>query len=259
MLDAPEAALRATMVRGVRQFEELPSTNDYALSIAGELGCTDLPCLVIADRQTAGRGRGANRWWSNTGALTFSLVLEPGRWGVPPSMWPRLSVAVGGAVTEAVLPFVGESAVHLKWPNDVFLRGRKVCGILVEPVPGHSDRLVIGIGVNVGNSFTGAPPDVIASAISISDATGSSPSCSDVLVAILKQLDADLHRLAATDGELLQRWRRRCLLTGRVVSVSDSESTVYGACLGIEDDASLLIQTEAGPQRRYAGVVAIAE
>jgi BirA family biotin operon repressor/biotin-[acetyl-CoA-carboxylase] ligase len=258
-MDALEAALRGTIIRGIRQFSELPSTNDHALAIASGLKDADIPCLVIADRQTAGRGRGSNPWWSSHGALTFSLILEPGRWGVPASMWPRLSVAVGGAVTEALIAFVGDNPVQLKWPNDVFLIGRKVCGILVEPVPGHSDRLIVGIGVNVANCFAGAPPDILARAISLADVAQLSPQRNDVLVAILRQLDADLYRLALMDKELLQRWRRRCFLTGRVVSITDSEGSVYGACLGIEDDASLLIQTEAGPQRRYAGAVAVAD
>jgi BirA family transcriptional regulator, biotin operon repressor / biotin---[acetyl-CoA-carboxylase] ligase len=257
MSDGLEAELRSTIVRAVRHFEELPSTNDYALAVANDLVDGDLPCLVIADLQTAGRGRGANRWWSNPGALTFSLIIQPGRWGVPASMWPRLSVAIGGTVTEALSQFVPGGSVQLKWPNDVYLSGRKVCGILVETAPANSDRLVIGVGVNVGNSFTNAPADVAAKATSLVDATQKSVRREDVLIAILRQLDADLMRLALLDGELLQRWRRSCFLTGRLISISDSETRVFGACLGIEDDASLLIQTEAGPQRRYAGVVEI--
>jgi BirA family biotin operon repressor/biotin-[acetyl-CoA-carboxylase] ligase len=259
MSDGLEAELRSTMVRAVRRFEELPSTNDYALATANDLGDDELPCLVIADLQTDGRGRGANRWWSNAGALTFSLIIQPGRWGVPASMWPRLSVAVGGAVTEALSQFVSGGAVQLKWPNDVYLSGRKVCGVLVETAPSNSDRLVIGVGVNLGNSFTNAPTDVAAKAISLSDATRNSVRREDVLFAILRQLDADLTRLALLDDELLRRWRRSCFLTGRLISISDSETRVFGACLGIEDDASLLIQTEAGPQRRYAGIVEIVD
>lgn len=259
MIDALEAALRSTFVRTARQFEELPSTNDYSLTIANELGDDELPCLVIADRQMAGRGRGSNRWWSNAAALTFSLLIQPGRWGVPASMWPRLSVAVGGAVTESLSQFVTDGSVRLKWPNDVYLGERKVCGVLVETIPGHADRLVIGIGVNVGNSFEGAPADVAARATSLADATGRSIRREEVLAAILQQLDKDLALLARLDDSLLHRWRRNCFLTGRMVSIADVESRTFGACLGIEDDASLLIQTEAGPQRRYAGVVEIVD
>jgi BirA family transcriptional regulator, biotin operon repressor / biotin---[acetyl-CoA-carboxylase] ligase len=259
MTDALEAALHGTIVRSRRHFRELTSTNDHAISIAAGLSSNDVPCLVFADVQTAGRGRGGNRWWSGRGALTFSLIIEPGRWGVPHAMWPRLSVAAGGAVAEAISSFARACPVQLKWPNDVYLCGRKVCGILVETVPDHADRLVVGIGVNVDNSFAGAPPDIVARAVSMADAVGAAPPREEVLGAIVRQLDVDLQRLAAMDDELLKSWRRRCFLTGRVVSIADVDGSVTGACLGIEDDASLLIQTEAGPQRRYAGVVSVVE
>jgi BirA family biotin operon repressor/biotin-[acetyl-CoA-carboxylase] ligase len=170
-----------------------------------------------------------------------------------------LSVAVGGAVTEAVSRWVPGRAVQLKWPNDVYVDGRKLCGILVETSPRSPDRLVIGIGVNVENSFADAPSDVSARAVSLTDVAPSRPQRWDVLAAIVEHLDTDLKHLAKSPRSLVERWRERCYLTGKSVSVTDVERTMSGACLGLEDDGSLLIQTEAGPQRCYAGVVNVVE
>jgi len=251
--------LANSWVRAWHHADELPSTNDEALARLANLRDNQLPFLILADRQIAGRGRGANRWWSADGALTFSLILEPARWGLERALWPRLSVAVGGAVTEAAARWLPGRLVQLKWPNDVYVDGRKLCGILVETSPRSPDRLVIGIGVNVGNSFAGAPPDVAPRAISMIDIAKSSPSRFEVLGAILECLDADLHQLAYAPQVLIDRWRRCCYLTGKSVAVTDVERVMSGACLGLEDDGSLLIQTEAGPQRCFAGVVNVVE
>lgn len=252
---ALNSVLARTWLRAWQHEGELASTNDEALGRIGELDRSQVPFLILADRQTSGRGRGANRWWSADGALMFSVVLEPARWGLERALWPRLSVAVGGAVTEAVSHWVSKSRVQLKWPNDVYVDGRKLCGILVETSPRSPERLVIGVGVNVGNSFADAPSDVAARAVSIVDVAAKPPTRFEVLGAILEQLNADLEMLAHSPQSLVVRWRQRCYLTGKAVAVTDVERTMSGACLGLEDDGSLLIQTEAGPQRCYAGVV----
>jgi BirA family biotin operon repressor/biotin-[acetyl-CoA-carboxylase] ligase len=257
-LDSLGAAIEPTFIRKAEHFAELPSTNDRALTIVASLPAENVPFLILTDRQTAGRGRGRNQWFATDGVLTFSLVLEPCAWQLTPDRWPRLSVAVGGAVAEALRPWCRLDQPRLKWPNDVYIGGRKICGILVETSAEAPERLIVGIGLNVENSFEAAPPDVAARAISLRDIAGNrAPTRFDVLHAVLSQLDRDFAELSANPTTLLHRWRRDCELTGRIVAINDVGRTVTGTCLGIEDDASLLLRTESGPERCYAGTVTI--
>jgi len=251
-------AIEPTFVRRAEHFESLPSTNDRALEIAAGLPASSMPLLILADRQSAGRGRGRNQWFAADGVLTFSLIVEPREWQIDRSLWPRLSGAVGGAVAEALGAWSPSDRPLLKWPNDVLIRGRKVSGVLIETSPVAPERLVIGIGINVSNSFEGAPREVTARAISLHEAaTDVRPGRFSVLHAVLSQLDRDLHSLGSGSAELLARWRRVCALTGRTVAVAEPDRVVSGVCSGLEDDASLLLRTESGPQRCYAGTVTI--
>jgi BirA family biotin operon repressor/biotin-[acetyl-CoA-carboxylase] ligase len=193
--------LAKTFLRHVELHDELPSTNDRAAILARELPAEKLPTLVLARRQTAGRGRGTNTWWSADGALTFSILLETSAWRLTQRDWPQLSLAIAAAVRDAIAPYL-QSAIHnpksaivLKAPNDLLLEGRKLCGILLESpavVAPAKDRLIIGIGLNVNNTFAAAPPEVAARAISLRDATQSNHKLADVLVDVLKKIEARL-------------------------------------------------------------------
>lgn len=248
---------RETFVRATEVHVELPSTNDRALELAGVT--TTTPHLIVALRQTAGRGRGANRWWADDGALTFSLIVEPDTEALPFSRWPELSLAAGGAVCEALQSLLPSADVRLKWPNDVYLAGRKVCGVLVEIPPDRrtpaNRRIVFGVGINVNNSLSAAPPEVRSRATSLADVAGRTFDLTDVLASVLRWIETDLSAIAAHDSRIFARWRRRCLLSGRSVVLSDGTRSIGGTCLGIDDDGALLLQTEAGPQRFFGGVV----
>lgn len=248
-------AIEPTFVRRAEHFESLASTNDRGLEIAASLPESSVPLLIITDRQTAGRGRGRNQWFASEGVLTFSLILEPLAWRIDPALWPRLSVAIGGAVAEALGQWATVDRPLLKWPNDVLIRGRKVCGILIETSPTAPERLIVGIGINVANTFFGAPADIAARGISLRDASPTPPGPFSVLHAVLRQIDQDLTLVGEQAPELMSRWRRVCALTGRMVAIAEVDRVVSGVCAGLEDDASLLVRTESGPQRCYAGTV----
>lgn len=249
--------LDAGWIRTVDCFDELESTNDHAIRTAGD--SRPHPRLVLCERQLAGRGRGGNRWWASAGALTFSVVIEPLALGIPTDRWPTLSVAVGGAICEALAPCIPSADVRLKWPNDVYADGRKLGGILVEVPQVTPPRLVIGIGINVANSARNAPPEVQDRMTSLTDLTGQPPSLGEVLELVLRQLEADLGHLVSAPLSLAQKWRQRCLLTGRTVTLNDGIRTLSGACQGIDDDGAIRIYTEFGPQRCFSGSVAAFE
>lgn len=235
--------------------DAVDSTNTFAMHRALRIDARELPLLVIARQQTAGRGRGSNVWWSSDGSITFSLLISPRAAGLAGSQWPTLSVATGSAICSALAGFAGRHSPRLKWPNDVYLRGRKVCGILVEAPSTSDDRVVIGVGINVNNSFAGCPDELDGIGTSLIDVTGSAVSRLDVLMAVLERLRRDLERLAAGDPSLLAVWRSQSLLTGRQVVVDDHQRRIAGTCLGIDDDGALRLLTPAGPQRVLSGVV----
>lgn len=252
MID-PERILRETFVRDLEVHEELRSTNDHALQLAPRLAET--PHLVIARRQRQGRGRGANQWWSSEGALTFSLIVMLDRTLVPVSRWPEFSLAAGAGVCSALEGIVHAGDMRLKWPNDVYLNERKVCGVLVEVPPGESGRLVVGVGLNVNNSLAGGPPEIQGRATALADVHGSRLDLTDVLSAVLRGIEAEFAGIESADPARGSRWRRRCLLSGRIVTLHDGARDVTGTCQGIQDDGALLLHTEAGPQAFYGGVI----
>jgi BirA family biotin operon repressor/biotin-[acetyl-CoA-carboxylase] ligase len=241
------------LVSSVQWLDETDSTNTRALQSASP--ASELPLLIGAERQTLGRGRGNNAWWSCSGSLTFSLLLEPARLGLSPQHWPLISLATGLAAAQALDRWLPQHEVRLKWPNDVYADGRKIAGILIENIPDQPQRLIIGVGLNVNNSLLEAPADVQARATSLLDLSGQLCDRTDVLVAFLDRLQAELTELALGTHMLIERCRARCYLIGRTVTLHDGRQEASGACQGIDDDGALRLMTPAGPQRFLAGVI----
>lgn len=249
-----DRVLRSTFVRQVEFHREIRSTNDRALELARQAG-RQYPLLVLAEEQIAGRGRGANRWWAGRGALTFSLLLETQALDLPPRRWPQASLTAGLAVSEAIETMLADRCVQLKWPNDVYVRGRKACGILVEVPPRGDGRVVVGIGINVNNSLREAPPELQATATALCDAAQREFAVIEVLEQVLVRLAERLQGIGRQDEELRNRWRERCLLTGRDVQVKLGGRTVEGTCRGIDEEGALVVDTAHGVERCLAGVV----
>jgi BirA family biotin operon repressor/biotin-[acetyl-CoA-carboxylase] ligase len=242
-----------TFIQSIRWLEEVDSTNNYALRMTSADG--DLPALVGATRQLNGRGRGKNAWWARTGSLTHSILLDPLQFGISPSQWPLLSLTLGVSVCAVLSAQVPREDVRLKWPNDVYVNGRKISGILVESVPQRPGLVVAGIGINVNNSLASAPADVQARAVSLIDLQGEATSLIELLIRLLQQIEMDFQALGGHDPALLQRCREYCLLTGRIVTIRNVTAQTTGTCAGIDDDGALLLHTSRGPQRYLAGEI----
>lgn len=183
--------------------------------------------MIVADHQTAGRGRAGRSWLDVPGAmLMFSALLRD----VPPDRAALVSLRAGVAVARAI----GNDA-RLKWPNDVRLGGRKVCGILGELSSGY---VVVGIGLNVGHAQGDLPDDLEATSIRI--ATGDTPRRDDLCAAILRELDGVLDE----DG-WLDDYRKRCETIGSRVRVELTDGTFEGTAEAVRDDGALVVDGRA--------------
>jgi BirA family biotin operon repressor/biotin-[acetyl-CoA-carboxylase] ligase len=253
--DDAERSIHGTLVKTVDFHSELVSTNDRALQLARQEGLAH-PILVWALHQTAGRGRGTNPWWSAPGALTFSLLLDSQLAQLPQRCWPQVSLTAGLAVAEALSPFLTYQSIQLKWPNDVYAEGQKLCGILIEAPADRAGQLAIGIGINVNNSLQGAPIELRQAATAMCDLAGRPFSLVEVLHRVLVQLTHYIDLVGRNDVHLSTRWRQRCLLTNRRVCIEVGSRRIEGLCRGIDQDGALMIQTSTGSERCFAGVVA---
>ena len=257
-----DAIRSSTQIRHVEIHESIPSTNDRAAQLAVVRGI-ELPGLIVAREQTAGRGRGANSWWSTTGSLTFSVLLDAGSLSIGSERWPQLSLATAVAVCDAVTAELGgdhspSQLPGIKWPNDVLVDGRKICGILVESpaVSVNASRcLVIGIGLNVNNSWREAPTDLAARGTALCDLSAHPHSQQGVLIRVLQALDERFGQLALNDTQLPAAWQHLSVLDGKEVISNGLDRQMQGRCIGIANDGGLVVQTATSRETLYSGSI----
>lgn len=222
---------------------QISSTNDQARQMA-EAGAPE-GLLLVAEEQTAGRGRAGRRWLTPPGtALALSLVLRP---TLPAALGARLTMLAGVAACEAVELVAGVRA-SLKWPNDVLIGGRKAGGILVESALRDEDLefAVLGLGLNV--SWAPPPEQVDYPATCVDAEAGRAVDRLKLLRALLAGVEARYSVLAGP--ALFDDWRARLETLGRPVVVQMDSETWTGQAEAVEADGALLVRTEAGALRR---------
>jgi BirA family biotin operon repressor/biotin-[acetyl-CoA-carboxylase] ligase len=232
--------LQARLLKGpVHYFETLDSTNN----LAKELAARGAPegTVVVAEAQTGGRGRLGREWDSPPGlGLYVSLVLRP---MLPPMDLPQITLTTAVAVARAVRRVAGV-APGIKWPNDLILNGKKLGGVLTE-METESDRIrhvVVGLGLNVNNP--GFPPELAATATSLTLATGGAFSRVDLLKAWLEEFDGLYDRfLNQGFGEILEEWKEFAVTLGRPVTVRQGPREISGLALDVAPDGALLLRT----------------
>jgi BirA family transcriptional regulator, biotin operon repressor / biotin---[acetyl-CoA-carboxylase] ligase len=247
-------SLRGTIFRSnVRHFYKIGSTNIAAMAAAAE--GADEGSVFLAEEQTAGRGRGAHSWQSARSAGIYcSVVLRP---TLPPSDVLALALASGLAVKAAIEQVNASVAVDLKWPNDVLIGGKKVCGILTE-MNAEATRVryvVVGIGVNVNQASF--PKEL--EAISLRMATGSEWSRVELAAALLKSLDREYRLLiegnAARQSILSRFSEQSSWVRGRQVRIQESGLNTEGTTEGLDERGFLLVRTDRGLQTVLSGTV----
>jgi len=242
-----EPALRRTLsdlpLGGVRYYPTLSSTNDVALAWASE-GAPDL-ALVVSDEQTAGRGRLGRKWITLPGAaLVFSLVIRP---VMKEGEFVALYSALGALAVVSALEEKYGLKPEIKWPNDVLVRGRKLCGILAETVwlGDQAESVVLGIGLNVRAKAIPAAESLDFPATSLETATGSRVDQLSLLHDILIALIAWRPRLGS--GEFIQAWEARLAYRGEQVQVwAEGQPIQVGQVEGLDRDGRLRLRSPQG-------------
>ena len=205
--------------------------------------------VVVADEQTAGRGRSGRRWSAPTGSsLLCSILLRP---PVPPDRLAVLPLVVGVAAAEAIDAVAGV-ACRLKWPNDVWIDGRKVAGVLVTARTGAAglEHSVVGVGINVNVP----PTEVIDGATSLLTATGHLHDRERLLTVLLERLGTGYQAFVVAGGRPdLRAWRSRSALVDERVTITVGDDHRHGTFRGVDDDGALLLEVD---DRRVERVVA---
>lgn len=226
----------------IHYFERLDSTQETAGEFAA--GGSPQGTVVIAEQQSAGRGRMGRRWHSPPGVnLYMTIILRP---KMPAAEVPRLSLMAGVATAETI-EAEAPGLVALKWPNDVWLNGRKVGGIIAEAVADSRQQLscvLLGIGLNVNLPARGIPNELCNLATSLRVATGRLHDRIALAARLFSRLDSRYMETEARGfGAVRPVWERYSALTGKRVTIAEGPSRQAGVVRGIDSDGALLLDT----------------
>jgi BirA family transcriptional regulator, biotin operon repressor / biotin---[acetyl-CoA-carboxylase] ligase len=246
--------LRGTIFGGrIHHFYKIGSTNSTAMVAAAE-GAAE-GSVFLAEEQTAGRGRGSNAWQSprSTG-IYCSAILRP---HLPPSEVLVLSLAAGLAVHSAIQQVNASVDPDLKWPNDVLVGGKKVCGILTE-MNAEATRvryIVVGVGINVNQDHF--PKELAATSLRM--VTGGEWSRVELAAALLKSLDREYRELIknrdARESILGRFAERSSWVAGKQVRIEENGSSFEGETEGLDPRGFLRVRTARGTQTVLSGSV----
>jgi len=226
-----------------RKYGTVDSTNRIAMELArsGE----PEGCVVLAQSQSAGRGRNGRAWRDEPGkSILMSIVLKP---NLPNDSLGRLSLAVGVGAAEGVEAMCS-ARIRLKWPNDLMIEDRKVGGILIETdIAQDPPCVVAGIGINVLDQSL--PPDISDTATFLQAHSLAVLEIENVAQSVSEQVIAACSEMAAGHWDcVLARWRDRMWGIGRNVTVVSGEQTIAGVMSGISDAGALELKTADGSQ-----------
>ncbi len=222
------------LIREIHYYDVTDSTNTRAKELKKP------GVLVIAERQTAGRGRFGRRWISESGGLFFSITLPK---ALRIEDVPKLTLTTGVAVAEAV-------GGRLKWTNDVLINGKKVCGILCE-LAGEVENplIIVGIGINVNNP---APKEF--NAISLKDIYGKQLNRSKILGKVLRNFTKYYKMLINGEwSKIRERWKELSDTLSKDVVVRTAEKEFRGKAVDIDEDGALLLEKDGKIVKVYSG------
>lgn len=228
----------AIVSRTMRYYQSTGSTMDDATQWARD-GAEE-GAVVVAETQTASRGRLGRRWVSDSGNLYFSVLFRPGA-----DALPLLSPLAGVAVARSIRQVAGLYPA-IKWPNDITIDGRKVAGILAESAMSgsHIEHAVVGIGVNVALDVS-SDPEISASAASLNHLSDSEVDRPELLRRILQHMDA-LYLDLLRGRSPIPEWRRWLDTLGQRVVVTHHDISESGLAEDIDEHGNLLLRQDDG-------------
>lgn len=230
-------------------FRELASTNEMAKLLAKSLSGEGT--VVIAERQTKGRGRLNREWLSPPKGLWFSIVLRP---RVQAKHLPKLTLMASVAVAKTLRRLYGLKA-EIKWPNDILVNGKKASGILTEAeTKGESAEFaVVGIGINANFDLSVLPKSVEQSSTSLKHELRKEIRREVLLGSLLKELES-LYELFSNErfDQLLDEWRSLADMLGASVEIVVGEGSVQGQAVDIDQNGALVLKLRSGVTRTVA-------
>ncbi|MCL5019619.1 MAG: biotin--[acetyl-CoA-carboxylase] ligase [Patescibacteria group bacterium] len=224
--------------------ESVESTNTYTKELCrnGSIHGT----VVVAERQTQGRGRMQRNWFSPPGVGIWMSVLL-----IPPSS-QSMPAALNYVATLSVIETINKInpvAGEIKWPNDVLIRDKKICGVLLEKCSDarRNDMVVVGIGINVNQTLSDFPPELQDTVTSLKIINGCEFSREETLVMILENIKK-YYAMIRNDGigAVYQQWLKHCSTPGKNVRIAMKSQSVYGIAERIDETGKLFLRTSDG-------------
>lgn len=221
-------------------FNEVMSTNTIAkfLSMNG----VGNGAVVISEKQTKARGRSGKNWESPLGGVWLSIILNP---NVNHSKIPLITLATGVAV-ENTLKRIGVKNAEIKWPNDILIHGKKVCGILTEAITSFNtiESVIIGVGIDANISIENFPEELRENMTTLNDEIGEKVDENLLIKLFLEEFEKINEQFINEEYEtILKEWRKNSYTIGKIVEVHEPFSKPYdGYVLGISRDGSLVVE-----------------
>jgi BirA family transcriptional regulator, biotin operon repressor / biotin---[acetyl-CoA-carboxylase] ligase len=224
--------------RTVYYYPSVTSTNDTAKKLA-KAGETE-GSVIITEIQSAGKGRLARTWLTPKGNLAMSVILKP-----PLEYLPQLIMIASLSVVYSIKLTCGIDA-QIKWPNDILIHGKKVCGILIESEVKKNtvNYAIIGIGINV-NFDPSSNPDIATLATSLSNETGNRVSLEDLYSAVLTEMEK-LYFQVKTGMRIHDDWQNHMETLGRQITVKSGDTIEQGTAESVTENGSLLLRHHDG-------------
>lgn len=237
-----KAGLKTSVIgKDIHYFKETESTNTIAREIANTVG---EGVVVIAESQTQGRGRLGRKWISPEGGIWLSIILKP---RIQPLYAPRITLLAGVAVAKTIRS-IGLQA-RIKWPNDVLINEKKVCGILteIEAEIDLIDHCVVGIGIDANVDTESFPEDVRESSTSLKKELGHEINRVEFVQRLLEEFEA-LYLKFQNEGfpSILEEWRNMSATIGEWVKITTQTKTIYGEAIGVDNEGALILETGEG-------------
>lgn len=244
-----KAKLSTKMIgKTIYNHDIVDSTNDIANGLAKE-GIKE-GTVVVAEVQNYGKGRLDREWFSPKGGLWLSIILRP---DIEPSEAIKLTLMAGVAVARTLRSLYNLDA-KIKWPNDVLIEDKKVCGILTEvrSYENRIDYIILGIGINANFDLGDLPKEIRNLSTTLRGEIGKELELEKLLLALLMEIDKYYEILKTGDtNRILSEWKELSATLGRGVKISTLKETIEGIALDVDDIGALIVKTNDNIEKKF--------